>query len=486
MQDIAFLFIGAAFGAAIAWIYQRSASASFRATHRAFEAQLVELQSRASRVEVEARGRVEAETQARIHQTRLTEMADQLRAKEVEAQQAVQRESELSSRLARAETSLSKSQEAHDEKLRLLLTAREELGASFKAAAADALKQSGEQFLQQATTAFDGFHKAAQFSLEARQAAVEVMINPLVGALVEMDDKVVALEKSRAEAYGQLGEQLRGLGEAQARLYTETTKLSTALRSSSTRGRWGEVQLRRLIEAAGMVSYCDFQEQANTVGEEGRQRPDLVVNLPGGRVVVVDSKVPLSAFLDAADCEDEQGRVAKLREHAAQIHRHAAALGQKAYWERHAGSPAFVVMFLAGESFLSEALRHTPDLIEKCFQHNVVVATPATLLALLRTVAQGWQQERIAENAEEVRKLGRDLYERLCTMGEHVEQVGVGLRRALDSYNDAVGSLERRVFPAARRFRDLGVDSTKELREIPASDVTVRSVQVDELIRSSA
>lgn len=291
------------------------------------------------------------------------------------------------------------------------------------------------------------------------------LLAPVQESLERFDAHVRELEASRQYAYGELREQVRGLTESQERLRTEAGRLASALRAPTVRGRWGEVQLRRVVELAGMVEHCDFLEQPTVESPEGRSRPDLVVTLPGDRTIVVDAKAPLHHYLDALDADDDSARSACLREHARQVRAHVARLSTRSYWSSFEDSPEFVVLFLPGEAFFSAALEQDPELIEAGAEDRVILATPTTLIALLRSVAYGWRQERMADNARAVSELGRELHGRLATLADHLDGVGRHLDRAVRSYNDTVGSFESRVLVSARRFAELGAVGDDELDE---------------------
>jgi DNA recombination protein RmuC len=294
--------------------------------------------------------------------------------------------------------------------------------------------------------------------------------DPIHDALARMDAQLQQLERDRMRARGALDEQLRALG-------AQTRALASALRQPHTRGRWGELQLRRVVELAGMTAHCDFVEQPTVAGEHGPLRPDLVVQLPGGKQVVVDAKAPLHAFLDASEASDEATRTQQLAAHARLLREHVRRLSAKAYWDRFASAPEFVVLFLPGEHLYSAALEADPALLEQGARQSVLIATPTTLIALLRAVAYGWQQERVAEDARAVAQLGRELQRRLETFAEHLQRVGARLRGAVGAYNDAVGSFEQRVLPGARRLAEHGVVSAeRELAGLERIDLTARDL----------
>lgn len=356
-----------------------------------------------------------------------------------------------------------------------------ELSHERQAAAAQAIVHEQLETRLKALTA--ELQREARDDLESRQRAVERMIAPLKESLERVTHGMHELEKARSASQGALSAQLRELVEAQARLQSETANLASALRSTGVRGRWGEMQLRRVVELAGMVPYSDFVEQ-QTLRSEGRTlRPDLVVRLPGGRNVVIDAKVPFDAYIQASNAQDEQSRRAHLSEHARALREHVAALSAKAYWEPYEPTPGFVVLFVPAEPLFHAALEIDPLLIEDAAKQGVVLATPGALIALLRSVAEGWRQEKLAESAEEVSRLGKQLYDRIATLAGHFVRLRKSLDGAVGAYNEAVGSLERSVLPAARRFAQHGVPAKSEIAPLEPIERAGRPLQAPELVQ---
>jgi DNA recombination protein RmuC len=364
-----------------------------------------------------------------------------------------------------------------EERLATVKDAQERLSASFKALSAEALQSSMAQLTELARSQLKAAQVEAKGDLDKRQQAVQQLVEPLKEQLSRVDAQLLKLDQERRESRGRLEAQLRTLTETGEKLRTETGALVTALRKPNARGQWGQMQLRNVVELAGMVRYCDFVEQSALGGDEGSLRPDLVVSMPGGKHVVVDAKAPLQGVLDAYEARDEEEREQHLRAHARLLRKHVKALADKAYWDQLESAPDFVVMFLPGEHLYGAALEADPALLEDAMAQRVLIATPTTLLALLRAVAYGWQQERVAESAQAISELGRELHARIVKLSSLMSTLGSRLNSAVRAYNETVGSYEARVLPAARRFADHGaVASGRDLPAIEQVTVSARSV----------
>jgi DNA recombination protein RmuC len=348
----------------------------------------------------------------------------------------------------------------------LLDDAKAQLGDTFKALAADALQSSNDGFLALASERLGALRKEGATDLEARQKAIEGVVGPVRESLEKVDQQIRALERERGQAYGELTTQVKAMSATQERLRAETGNLVNALRAPAVRGRWGELQLRRVVEMAGMLENCDFQEQASVTTEDGRLRPDMVVRLPSGRNIVIDAKTPLGAYLEAHEAATDEERAVKLRHHAQQVRNHVAKLSAKNYWDQFDVAPEVVVMFLPGETFYSVALEQMPELIEDGFAQNVLIATPTTLLGLLRAVSAGWREERIAENAQRISDEGRKLHERIAGLAEKLADLGRSLGQAVGAYNGTIATFDTRVMPSARNLAALDAKGKKDLPEL--------------------
>src|SRR5690349_913167 len=412
---------------------------------------------------------------AAVLNTRLSLLQQELGLLRAEAA----RTAKLKSEMDRLEATVAVERRANEEKAALLNRMEEKLRESFQALSAEALKSNNQAFLHLANETLEKFQSEAKGDLELRQQAVENLVAPIGESLKKVDEQIREIESARHHAYGTLTEQVRSLIGTQEKLQSETGNLVRALRTPIVRGRWGEIQLRRVVEIAGMLPYCDFAEQETIFGESGRLRPDLVVKLPGGKHVVVDAKTPLQAFLDAFETTDEEARRTCLANHARQVREHINTLSSKKYWEQFDSTPEFVVMFLPGETFFSAALEQDPGLIEQGVGLRVIPSSPTTLIALLKAVAYGWNQEKLARNAHEISALGKELHDRLRKLASHITGVGTNLDRAVEAYNQAVGSLENRVLVSARKFADLGASVAEDIPELEPIETTARALSFE-------
>jgi len=417
--------------------------------------------------------RASAEAKADELSARLPSLEARLGAQNEELSALKVREGDLVARME-------EERKAATEKQALLEDLQAKLQDTFKALSANALKDNNANFVELAKAHLSSFQEAAKGDLDLRQKNIEGLVKPIKESLTLVDARIQEMEKSRQNAYVELSQQVKFLASDQVDLKKETKKLVDALRRPTVRGRWGEMQLRRVVELAGMVNYCDFSEQTSVTTEDGRLRPDMIVRLPGGKNVVVDAKAPLEAYLNAYESQDEDARRQNMLSHARQIRDHMAKLGQKSYCEHLKPTPEFVVMFLPGEIFFSSALEFDPSLIEVGVKQNVIVASPTTLIALLKAVSYGWQQEKVAESAQQVSELGRELYKRIVTLAEHFARVGKGLTGAVDAYNKTVSSLESRVLVQARRFKELAAAPEKDLPVLDPLEVGAREIAAGE------
>ena len=388
---------------------------------------------------------------------------------------AVRRVEALRVELAGAQARLESGAREEADRLSLLEQSESRLRAAFDSLAGETLRTNSELFLRLAREALGRDQAVAHGALKEREVAIAQLVEPLRAALERTEEQVRALERERREAYATLRTQIETLAGGQAQLQRETRNLVNALRRPEVRGRWGELTLRRLVELAGLSEHCDFSEQLHLDGEEGALRPDLVVHMPEARDLVIDAKAPLEAYLAALDAASDEERSAALRRHAQQVETRVRELASKHYWAQFERSPEFAVLFLPGDQFLSTALAERPELLESALAQGVIIATPSTLIALLKAVAYGWRQSAVAHNAAQIRDLGQELYRRLSTFNGHLARMGQRLTTAVDAYNAAVGSLERQVLPQARRFGELGVTADATLAALEPVASVVRT-----------
>ena len=378
---------------------------------------------------------------------------------------------------ARLETLLESQHEYMQEKARTLVDLRRQFEVTFKSLAGDALRANSSEFIKLAEVNFRNLHSRADGALEQREKAVENMVRPIREALEKTDEQVRRMEKERQQAFGSLNQHLRFMAEAQEQLRGETRNLVKALRRPEVRGQWGELTLKRLAELAGMVEHCDFEQQLSMDTENGRQRPDMVVRMPGEREIIVDAKAPMDAYLGAVETADEGERKRELQRHARNLRERVRELAGKGYWRNRSESLDFVVLFVPGDQFLSAALEQDPRLLEDALVDKVVLATPSSLVALLRAIAYGWRQETLARNAEHIRNIGEELYERMSVFAGHLDRVGSSLDRSVESYNKAVGSFDSRVLPGVRKFSEMGIQAKKPVPELQPVERLPRAVQ---------
>jgi len=504
LNYILIFFLGCVMGGVLAWLVAKSrigaqlsrgltqSSAEIARLQEVVHGKEKELQDRNSRIaDLKAKlSQVEAgilkvseeRSAAKAKLEQMDRMQQALEEKTGEIKLLSATLTELKEKQAALETVIEKERIAAEEKLQLLEKAKEELTDTFQAISATALRNSHESFLELAKATLGKYQEGAKRDLELRQKEVKQIVEPIKESLEKYDSQVQQMERMREKAYGGLSQQVQSLMTTQQLLQQETANLVKALRTPQVRGRWGEITLRRVAELAGMLRYCDFFEQESKDGEQGRLRPDMIVRLPNEKQIVVDSKAPLLAYLEALEARKEEERVSKLILHSKQIQAHMNKLSQKTYWEQFRPTPEFVVLFIPGENFFSSALEHNPGLIEEGVSKGVILATPTTLISLLKAVAFGWRQETMAKNAEAISLLGKELYERTNTMAEHLERLGRNIEKCVSTYNQVIGSFERRVLASARKFSGLGIAKRggAEITYLSPVEKTTRQISLPE------
>jgi len=466
VELIVYIILGLIIGGLVAWFVAKS---RFQGIH---SKQIADLQMNFSNQLAETEGK------AKYAEAQVNELRQQTQQKDSEINQIrneldVERQSRVE-----ALTKLDASQKSFEEQKALIEAMKTEMTDTFNALSSAALKSSSEDFLRLASEHLGKVVTDTKGKLGEHKVAMEGMIKPLYETLKRYEEQIRVIEESRHKAYGSLEEQLRSLASTHEHLQRETSNLVSALKRPQVRGRWGEMQLRRVAELSGMSMHCDFTEQQSMDTEKGRIRPDMIVHLPMEREIVVDSKVSLEAYLDAVSASAEDERKTKMEKHAQQIRTHMNKLASKDYWSQFKQSPEFVVLFIPGESFLSSALEIDNTIIEDGIQKRVIIATPTTFIALLRAIAYGWRQEQMTKNAQEISELGRQLYERMNTLVQHFDSIGSNLEKAIGAYNKAVGSMESRILPSVRRFKELGVTGADEIPVVEQIDQTPRSLNL--------
>jgi len=367
--------------------------------------------------------------------------------------------------LATANTELAISKQQIVTQETQLKNVQQQLSESFAGLSEKALRHNSDMFLKLAQENFKQHHLVAEKQLSDKEKSIEVLVKPIKEALDKTEKQIHEIEKERKQAYGALSEHLKFMSQAQTALQNETRSLVNALSRPSVRGQWGELTLRRLVELAGMVKHCDFNEQTHTSTESGAIRPDMLIHMPGQREIVVDAKTPLDAYLKASECNDDNERKLHLLKHSRNLKERVKELAAKQYWSQFKRSPDFVLLFIPGDQFLNSALDQDPDLLEFALQHKVMLATPISLVALLRAIAYGWRQETLADNAEQIREIGSELYNRLCNFSEHLNRLGKSLNGSVQHFNKAVGSFDSRILSGARKFKEMGIENKKDIED---------------------
>ncbi len=466
MENIIYIFIGIIIGGGLAWFLARTKLQDIHSR------QIAELQ-------VEHAGKLsELEAKSRSAEAVVNELRQQNQQKDSDLNKLRSEiEGERRSKVE-ALTRLEASQENLEGQRKLIESMKAEMTNTFNALSSAALKSSSEEFLKLASENLSRIVSDTKGKLGEHQVAMDGMIKPLNDALKRFDEQIRSIEENRNKAYGSLESQLKTLTSTQEQLQKETGNLVSALRKPQVRGRWGEMTLRRVAELSGMSEHCDFSEQLSVDTENGRVRPDMIVHLPMEREIVVDSKVPLEAYLDAISVNTEDERREKMERHRQHVRAHMNKLASKEYWSQFDKSPEFVVLFIPGESFLSPALEMDSTLIEDGIQKGVIIATPTTFIALLRAIAYGWRQEQLTDNAKQVSMLGKELYERISTIVRHFDDLGSAIGRSVDIYNKVIGSLELRVLPTVRKFKELGVTGGEDIPLLEQLEQNPRNIGI--------
>lgn len=480
MNPILALVIGLLTGAIAAWlIAQAMAKAAVAGAAGKLEAREQEVKDLRTRIEQmnQRIDQLNAEARAEASKAASAEARAQAAEKlEKEAEILRKQNAELQKELARVSETLAKERQAAEEKLAIINEATTRLSDTFQALSSQALKSNNEQFLELAHQVLATFHERAKGDLTEREKAIQALVQPLRETLEKYEKQVRELEAARQGAYSGLEQQVKALLETGQSLRQETTKLVTALSAPRVRGRWGEITLRRVVELAGMSEHCDFVEQESVDSPAGRLRPDMIINMPSGRKIIIDAKTVLDAYLAAVEATTDDERQLRLAEHARQVKTRVNDLCKKEYWDQWTEAPEFVVLFLPGEQFLGAALQEDPRLLEDAFEKRVIIATPTTLIALLKAVAYGWRQEVLTQNAQQISQLGKELYERLLRLTKHLEKLGKSLDASVEAFNLAVGSFESRVLVSARKFKELGATGKEEIAELPRIEKTARQL----------